>query len=115
MKRNGKEIEARAIATTAHKAARTVLANGSNKMVNSLFELLAATAKQQMGNFEPQGISNTAWAFATAGQKNEPLFAASARAAEQRMKEFKAQEISSTAWAFATAGQKNEPLFAALA
>ena len=61
-----------------------------------------------MKDFIAQHISNTAWAFATVGQKNEPLFAALAKAAEQRMKDFKAQEISSTAWAFATVGPLRE-------
>ena len=48
---------------------------------------------------EAQAIANTAWAFATVGQKNEPLFTALAKAAERRMKDFEAQAISNTAWA----------------
>ena len=50
-----------------------------------------------MKDFEGQAISNTAWAFATVGQKNEPLFALLATAAEQRMKDVDAQAISNTA------------------
>ena len=41
-----------------------------------------------MGDFKPQELANTAWAFATAGQSDALLFAALGSAAELRMNEF---------------------------
>ena len=38
-----------------------------------LFAALAKAAEQRMKDFKAQEISNTAWAFATVGQKNELL------------------------------------------
>ena len=43
---------------------------------------VARQAEQRMGNFNAQGLANTAWAFATAGQTDAQLFAALAREAE---------------------------------
>ena len=77
------EIEARAIATIAHRAARIVLAVGRSKTMTALFEALAAAATQQMGNFNRQELANTAWAFAKVDHKDNQLFAALAKAAEQ--------------------------------
>ena len=68
-----------------------------------------------MSAFNVQQLSNTAWAFATAGHKEASLFAALATAAERRMGVFNPQELANTAWAFATSGQRDVSLFAALA
>ena len=68
-----------------------------------------------MGGFNQQGLTNTAWAFATADQKDALLFTALAIAAERRMGAFDRQELANTAWAFATMGQTDAVLlFAAL-
>ena len=50
-----------------------------------------------MGDFNPQGLANTAWAFATASQSDALLFAMLAREAEWRIDDFNAQELSNTA------------------
>ena len=76
---------------------------------------LARAAEPRLDEFNAQNLANTAWAFATAGQLDEALFAALARAAEPRLGEFNAQELANTVWAFATADQLDEALFAALA
>ena len=68
-----------------------------------------------MGDFNPQNLANSAWAFAKAGQSDAPLFTALARKAEHCADNFNLQELANTAWAFATAGQKDASLFAALA
>ena len=68
-----------------------------------------------MGDFNPQDLANTAWAFATAGQKDASLFAALATAAQRHMGAFNPQALANTAWAFATAGQQNASLFTAWA
>ena len=68
-----------------------------------------------MDQFKAQELANTAWAFATVGQKDEPLFNALAKMAERRLDQFNAQELANTAWAFAMVGQRGELLFAAWA
>ena len=68
-----------------------------------------------MSEFSLQGLANTAWAFATAGQHDVSLFAAFATAAERPMCGFNSQELANTAWAFAVVGQNDASLFAALA
>ena len=64
-----------------------------------------------MGEFVPQALSNTAWAFATAGHKAPDLFEAIAQQAQGRVGEFKAQALSNTAWAFAVADARCDALF----
>ena len=62
-----------------------------------LFTALATAAEQRMKDFDAQGLANTAWAFATAGQSDAVLFTALANAAEQRMDDFDAQSLANTA------------------
>ena len=59
----------------------------------------------------PQALSNTAWAFATAGHKAPALFEAIARQAQGRVGEFVPQALSNTAWAFAVADARCDALF----
>ena len=68
-----------------------------------------------MSEFNAQQLANTAWAFATASQSDETLFAALSRAAEQRVSEFNGQSLANIAWAFVTAGQSDAAVFAASA
>ena len=68
-----------------------------------------------MGDFNAQGLANTAWAFATAGQSDALLFMTLARAAERRVGDLSAQELANTAWAFATAGRSDALLLMSLA
>ena len=63
---------------------------------------LATAAEQRMGDFNPQALVNTAWAFATASQKDALLFAALATTTEQHMGDFNPQELANTALAFAS-------------
>ena len=56
-----------------------------------------------------------AWAFASTGQSNPPLFAALARAVKWHMDDYELQGLANVVWAFATAVQTDEALFAALA
>ena len=62
-----------------------------------------------------QGIANTAWAFATAGQLDAALCAELARVAGRRVCQFKAQDFGNTAWAFATASELDCAVFAPFA
>ena len=85
---------------------------------SSLCELLAAIAEeatQCLDQFNAQDFANTAWAFATVGQKDEQFFKVLARMAEWRLDKFNLQALANTAWAFARVGQQDEQLFKALA
>ena len=68
-----------------------------------------------MREFKPQELSNTAWAFATAGYAAPALFDAIAEEASGRVREFTPQELANTASAFATAGHAAPALFGAIA
>ena len=68
-----------------------------------------------MNKFNTQGVTNTAWVFATAGQFDASLFVALANAAKLNMNKSNAQDVTNTAWAFATAGQFDASLCFALA
>ena len=47
-----------------------------------LFIALARAAERRVGEFNAQDLSNTAWAFAAAGQSDAQVFAALAGAVE---------------------------------
>ena len=68
-----------------------------------------------MGDFNAQGLANIAWAFATVGKTDAPLFTALGRAAERCVGDFNVQELANTAWAFAMAGEPTpaplDPIF----
>ena len=66
-------------------------------------------------DLKPQALSNSAWAYATAGHPAPKLFAAIADVAEEKVFEFNPQELSNTAWAVATAGHRSPSLFEAIA
>ena len=56
-------------------------------------------AERRLDQLNAQGLANTAWAFATVGQKDEQLFKALSRAAEQRVGDFMAKQLGMTLWA----------------
>jgi hypothetical protein len=72
---------------------------------------VAEAATPRLGEFNPQDLAITAWAYATAGQEAPALFAAVAEAATPRLGEFDQQELANTAWAFAVADVPSEGLF----
>ena len=104
-------LGARELANVAYGAAGTWKSVGvgiSVGFTSSLCELFAAIAKeakQRLDQFNGQGLANTAWAFATVGQKDDQLFKALPRIAERRLDQFNGQGLANTAWAFATVGQ----------
>ena len=53
-----------------------------------LFVASARAAKQRMSDFKEQELANIAWAFASVGQLDVPLFTALAREAERRAGDF---------------------------
>jgi hypothetical protein len=57
--------------------------------------------RRRLGDFNPQDLSNTAWAFASAGHASSELFKAiSAEVVRRRLGDFNPQHLSNTAWAF---------------
>ncbi len=76
-----------------------------------LWTAIAQEAQGRVGEFKEQHLSNTAWAFATAGHKAPALFEAIAQQAQGRVGEFVPQALSNTAWAFAVADARCDALF----
>ena len=76
-----------------------------------LWIALGAEAQGRVGEFTEQALSNTAWAFATAGHTAPALFEAIAQQAQGRAGAFKDQELSNTAWAFVVADARCDALF----
>ena len=67
-----------------------------------MFIALTREVEQRLGDFNPQVLANTAWAFATLGQADAQLFTALAREAERHLGDFSPQELANTARAFVT-------------
>ena len=84
-------------------------------MMPQLFDAIAERAAPRCAEFTPQGLANTAWAFAAAGHAAPALFAAIAAEAEPRLGAFKPQELANLAWAFTKVGARAPGLFASLA
>ena len=82
---------------------------------------MAATQVRQSNS---QELSNTAWAYATAGHVAPQLFDALAAvvhsrltspALDEELSTFSPQELANLCWAFATLGHRHDKLFDALA
>jgi hypothetical protein len=52
--------------------------------VSLLFEAVAETAEERLGDLEAQGLANIVWAFATVYQSAPQLFEAVAEKVEER-------------------------------
>ncbi|EJK54518.1 hypothetical protein THAOC_25847, partial [Thalassiosira oceanica] len=72
-----------------------------------------AAELDSLDSFKQQNLSNTAWAFATAGESHPGLFRKIGGhvAGLMSLDLFKPLELSNTAWAFAKAGKSNPKLF----
>ena len=81
----------------------------------ALLDAIAREVPRRLGDFNPQELANTAWAFATLKYVDEKLFVSLAIVADRRLSEFNPQNVANTAWAFATVNYRDEKLFAALA
>ena len=103
-------LNARALANLAHAFAKASLV-GTGPWQN-VWTGLPEVIRRLIRGFDPQGLSNTAWAFAKAGHEAPALFdALSAEAVRRQLGAFNAQSLSNTAWAFATAGHASWELF----
>lgn len=73
----------------------------------TLFDSNSDEAIPRLRKFKPQGIFNTVWAFATAGESNQKFFKEVAEVAIPRLRKFNPQDLPNTVWAFATARESN--------
>ena len=81
----------------------------------SIWAALPEAVLRWLGSSNAQSISNTAWAFATAGHASPELFdAIAAEVVRRGLGGFKEQDLSNTAWAFATVGRAAPELFDAI-
>ena len=89
------EIGAWGLANVAYGAACSC----RGEWLGALFASLARAAGQRMSEteFNAQGLANTAWAFATVGQPDAPLFTALARDAKRHEGVFSAEDLAPTA------------------
>merc|ERR1711967_31125 len=107
------ELDSRKVSNIAHAFAKARLV-GTGPW-EGVWEALPEAVRRRLGGFNPQELSNTAWAFATAGHASPELFKAiSAEAVRRRLGGFNEQALSNTAWAFATVGISAHDLFEAI-
>ena len=81
-----------------------------------VFDALSQACAAKAPAFNAQDVSNTAWAWATAGvSTNQAGWDALATHAPSKIESFDQRALSLTAWAFATSGVAAPPLFEAIA
>jgi len=64
--------------------------------------------------FDPQNLSNLAWADAQFGYRNDPLLAAISAESRAKISAFTPQELANTAWAYDQLKFRDPPLMAAI-
>jgi len=102
---------AQAVSSTAHAMAKLDLRGAA---WGSLWKEVEGTALARRRELNPQGLANTAWAFAKAGHAAPALFDAIGKESAGKVLEFNPQNLSNTAWAFATVGHAAPALFDAI-
>lgn len=118
----GGELTGRELANVCYGVARSRIPESAQR--KALMDVLARAAASRMRELKPQELSNTAWAYATAGHNSPPLFDALAAVVTARLTQpsldaelstYSPQELANLCWAFATAGHRHDKLFDALA
>eukprot|EP00965_Chrysotila_dentata_P066696 2208205-Pleurochrysis_carterae.AAC.1 len=99
MAKQGK-MRSRGLANVAYAVARTTKKPDQRSV--KLLGVLAHTSAGSIGQFNPQELANTAWAYATVGHASPALFEAVSRASMASIGQFNPQDLANTAWAFAT-------------
>ena len=106
---------AKALAISAHGLA-SIESRTRWRAGNDVWRAVAERGVDVVREFNPQELSNTAWAFATAKHPTPAaLLDAIAVEATGRVREFSDQGLANTAWAFATAGHAAPALLDAIA
>jgi hypothetical protein len=80
----------------------------------TLLENIADASLDKIGNFEPQGISNMLWTYATLKVSNPQLFQVvgdSIVGSDSFLNDFNSQNIANTVWAYATLDERYPALF----
>jgi hypothetical protein len=107
------ELNARALANLAHAFAKTGLV-GTGPWQN-VWAGLPEAIRRLIRGFDPQTLSNTAWAFAKADYLSTELFnVILAEVVRRELSNFNPQDLSNTAWAFATTDHLSTELFQAI-
>ena len=107
------ELNARQVANVVHAFAKAKLVGAGPW--ESVWAALPEAVRRRLDGFNPQDLSNTAWAFASASHASQELFKAiSAEVARRRLGDFRPQELSNTVWAFASAGHDSSEVFKAI-
>jgi len=68
----------------------------------------------QLPQFTSQNLSNTAWAFAALGLRDEPLFAAMSQQALATVSLLSERDLSAMVWSFANLALRDDPFVAAI-
>jgi hypothetical protein len=103
------ELDARQVSNIAHAFAKAgLLGTGPWERV---WEALPEAVRRSLGDFDPQALSNTAWAFAKSRLTAPELFNAISAEVVRRGLGGNEQALSNTAWAFATASYASPELF----
>ena len=90
-----------------------LLLNHGMAISEDLFRSFASAAADKLHQFNPQALSNTVWAYATAGINHPKLFEKMANhiVASDRLDRFNPQALKDTVWAYATAQVSHPMLF----
>ncbi|KAL3762096.1 hypothetical protein ACHAW5_008836 [Stephanodiscus triporus] len=78
----------------------------------TLLDRISRYATEKSESFEPQGISNMVWAYATLGATHSHLFEKFANAVSQRnLDTFEPLHLANIVWAYSAVGKPISPLF----
>ena len=91
------------------------LTKGARRMARPLFEAVGAEHKRLTSGGTTQGLSNTAWAYATTGFDHPALFRALEAQAPRIAEEGNPEDIANLCWAFAALSIPAPDLYAAVA
>jgi RAP domain/FAST kinase-like protein, subdomain 1/FAST kinase-like protein, subdomain 2 len=86
-----------------------------NHEAPALLDAIADAAQVRINEFNPQNLSNTAWAFATLNHEAPALLDAIANAVQVQINDLNPQALSNTAWSFAKLNHKAPALLEAIA
>ena len=107
------ELDARAVANVVHAFAKAELVGAGPW--ESVWAALPEAVRRRLDVYNPQELSNTAWAFAKTGHASSELFnAISAEVVRRRLCDFNEQSLSNMVWAFASADHASRELFNAI-
>ena len=96
------ELDARQVANVVHAFAKAELVGAGPW--ESVWAALPEAVRRRLDVYNPQELSNTAWAFAKTGHASWELFnAISAEVVRRRLCDFNEQSLSNMVWAFASA------------